>query len=468
MAEPVEQDWRKVLAAAVRRDPRGQTGVARRMGVTQQYVSLVMGRHIDPPSPKFVARVLALTKPPAPEPPLPEPPAMAEPVERDWREVLAAAVRRDPSGQTGVAKRMGVSRPYVSLVMSRCVDPPSPKFIERVLALPALKRQAPMQRLSSKTSVRRALEKAVAAEPLGVERVARRLGVSSSYVQAVCAGWIAAKAPSPAFSDALQALLKEQQAQKAAPVDQPLLTGCTSWRGALEQAVQAHAQGVAGVAELMGVSVSYASKVLSGVLRQPSARFIERAEKWLMPVACPHLGEPITPRACWMYASRTFKEVAGSPGPKAHWRACIYCPHRPVPAERLTETSADPAEPASPAERAVFEAREAARQKAQPLRLNRTPVRRRRTSKEHQARMLAWLRKHGERSNSELARELAMSKGSADVALKALCDAGLVERLEPMRVPGSSAPLRVPYRAVAGAAKQGRPEAALDDEQGEV
>lgn len=387
---------------------------------------------------------------------------MAEQTPRDWRKVLQDAVRRDPRGKTGVAKRMGVSRPYVSRVLSRSIDPPSPKFVERVLALKARPKPAAPepQQLPDGTLLADALWTLLGYEPLGAGALAKRLHVSKADLHGVMTG---RRGPPAGLLGLVTAMLQDRAwLQQDKALDQPLLTGCTTWREALAQAVQLEPRGMTGVGKRMGVSPSYVSRVLTGHIETPSPAFVERVERLLMPVACPHLGEPITPQACRVHASRTFMDVAGSPGPLAHWRACIYCPHRPVPPEPMTGGSKDPTE------RAVFEAREAARQKAQPLRLSREPVSRRWTAKESRAQALAWLRKHGARSAPELGRELGMRTHTAYQALAALHAQGLVERLAPLRRPGVNGMPCVPYQAVARQTEQGRPEAAVDKAQGAV
>lgn len=54
----------------------------------------------------------------------------------DWRTLLVAEVSRDPRGKAGVSERLGVSRAYVSRVLSAGVsglaDTPK-KFIDRVI-----------------------------------------------------------------------------------------------------------------------------------------------------------------------------------------------------------------------------------------------------------------------------------------------------------------------------------------------
>lgn len=52
----------------------------------------------------------------------------------EWRELLKNGVETDPRGISGVAKRMGISRPYVSRVLTGSMDPVPVKFTDRVLA----------------------------------------------------------------------------------------------------------------------------------------------------------------------------------------------------------------------------------------------------------------------------------------------------------------------------------------------
>lgn len=54
----------------------------------------------------------------------------------DWRALLIHEVGCDPRGKAGVALRLGVSRAYVSRVLTQgacAIEAVSPRFIERVL-----------------------------------------------------------------------------------------------------------------------------------------------------------------------------------------------------------------------------------------------------------------------------------------------------------------------------------------------
>lgn len=82
----------------------------------------------------------------------------------DWRALLATEVSSNPRGKAGVADRLGVTRGYVSQVMSEGSSKPaavSPKFVKRVLGLlhvitcPATREEQP----------REACAKAIAAAP---------------------------------------------------------------------------------------------------------------------------------------------------------------------------------------------------------------------------------------------------------------------------------------------------------------
>ena len=51
-------EWRKVLEAAIKADPRGMTGVALRLDISRPYVSRVMTGHIPVAPKRFVRRVV--------------------------------------------------------------------------------------------------------------------------------------------------------------------------------------------------------------------------------------------------------------------------------------------------------------------------------------------------------------------------------------------------------------------------
>ncbi len=50
----------------------------------------------------------------------------------EWRRVLDEAVEKDPQGKLGVSLRLGVSRVYVSRVMSGSIPQAPARFIDRV------------------------------------------------------------------------------------------------------------------------------------------------------------------------------------------------------------------------------------------------------------------------------------------------------------------------------------------------
>lgn len=50
-----------------------------------------------------------------------------------WRVALDAAIAADPRGKLGVARALGVSRPYVSRVATGHIAVASPLFIQRVI-----------------------------------------------------------------------------------------------------------------------------------------------------------------------------------------------------------------------------------------------------------------------------------------------------------------------------------------------
>lgn len=101
-----------------------------------------------------------------------------------------------------------------------------------------------------------------------------------------------------------------------------------NWRQALEAAVAQHPHGNKGVAELLGVSRTYVSRVMTGHMPVAPLRFIERVRNTLQQVHCPHLRRPLPPADCRAYAHRTYAQV--SQFEVDHWRACRACPNRPA------------------------------------------------------------------------------------------------------------------------------------------
>lgn len=151
--------------------------------------------------------------------------------------------------------------------------------------------------------------------------------------------------------------------------DLPIPAPLPAWRRALEAATQADPRGRAGVAERIGVSRVYVSRVMSGDISPVPAKFVDRVVATLCRVDCPHLGRDIAPDECRRYAARPYRALAAAE--VAHWRDCQRCPNRAPPeapptssfgpdaAERARQRAAERA-----AERAAALAAERARHQA--------------------------------------------------------------------------------------------------------
>lgn len=128
-----------------------------------------------------------------------------------------------------------------------------------------------------------------------------------------------------------------------------------AWRVALHLAIKDDPAGKKGVAERLGVSRPYVSRVATGDLaRNTPVRFINRVEAVLMTTPCPHLQRPLPPGDCRRFADRNYDQI--SQFEVDHWRACRACPHNhrrnkpavPTPsgvptAATTTATTGDPA-----------------------------------------------------------------------------------------------------------------------------
>lgn len=109
------------------------------------------------------------------------------------------------------------------------------------------------------------------------------------------------------------------------------------WLALLKAAVAADGKlGKLGVAQRMGVSRPYVSRVLmtgEGRIKVPSEHFIRRVLAAFGDgrLDCPHLGTDIALGQCQAFAAREWKVIHGS-GPEKvlHWRACQRCPQNPV------------------------------------------------------------------------------------------------------------------------------------------
>ena len=99
-----------------------------------------------------------------------------------------------------------------------------------------------------------------------------------------------------------------------------------AWRVVLNSAITTDPAGKKGVAERLGVSRPYVSRVTTGDLQhRVPARFIARVTAVLMQVDCPYLQRPLPPAECGRYAERSYAQVSSFE--VDHWRACRACPN---------------------------------------------------------------------------------------------------------------------------------------------
>lgn len=103
-----------------------------------------------------------------------------------------------------------------------------------------------------------------------------------------------------------------------------------AWRRALDNAIETDPRGSAGVAERLGVSRPYVSRVANFSMKTAPAAFIERVAAVYLRVECPHLATTIAPAECRTYARREFRLI--SQFEVDHWRACQRCPNKAPPA----------------------------------------------------------------------------------------------------------------------------------------
>lgn len=108
------------------------------------------------------------------------------------------------------------------------------------------------------------------------------------------------------------------QARAAIPPD---------WRDVLEREISADPRGKLGLAERMGVSRVYVSRVATGHIppEQVSPRFIARLYESLEAYICPHTGQTIAPSLCRQTAARTYESLTFAEVDQ--WRACQSCRH---------------------------------------------------------------------------------------------------------------------------------------------
>ena len=110
------------------------------------------------------------------------------------------------------------------------------------------------------------------------------------------------------------------------PPAAPKVPDLPAWRVVLNSAITADPAGKKGVAERLGVSRPYVSRVTTGDLQhRVPARFIARVTAVLMQVDCPYLQRPLAPAECGRYAERSYAQVSSFE--VDHWRACRACPN---------------------------------------------------------------------------------------------------------------------------------------------
>lgn len=110
------------------------------------------------------------------------------------------------------------------------------------------------------------------------------------------------------------------------PPAQPKPRDLPAWRAMLDAAVSADPAGKKGVAERLGVSRPYVSRVITGDLQhRVPAKFIARVNAVLMQVDCPYLQRPLPPADCGRYAERSYAQISSFE--VDHWRACRACPN---------------------------------------------------------------------------------------------------------------------------------------------
>jgi len=131
-----------------------------------------------------------------------------------------------------------------------------------------------------------------------------------------------------------------------------------AWVLALSTAIATDPRGKAGVAERLGVTRAYVSRVVCGDLAAtPPERFVARVQAVLMQVQCPYLARLLPPDQCRSYAQRSYSQV--NQFEVDHWRACRRCPNKappalpaPLPAQaQQAAPKAPPAQPRSPRKR---------------------------------------------------------------------------------------------------------------------
>lgn len=86
------------------------------------------------------------------------------------------------------------------------------------------------------------------------------------------------------------------------------------------------------VAIKLGVSRPAISRVMSGSYGAKTDKIAARVLAVYSVVACPYLGQEISPSECAAHAGRAIP--TSSPRAVRHWKACQTCPNRPQQEEK--------------------------------------------------------------------------------------------------------------------------------------
>lgn len=155
----------------------------------------------------------------------------------------------------------------------------------------------------------------------------------------------------PGDPEALDGLARQVLAMDQAPAAVPPAPPAQGWRQALDAAIAADPKGKQGVADRLGVSRPYVSRICSGDIPVASPLFVQRVIDAYMQVNCPHLGRCLPPGQCRSYAQRSYAQITTAEVP--HWRACRRCEHNPdaatgvaaMTARRATTPQTEPLTP---------------------------------------------------------------------------------------------------------------------------
>lgn len=100
-----------------------------------------------------------------------------------------------------------------------------------------------------------------------------------------------------------------------------------TWFELLQQAVESHPRGRAGVADQIDVSRTTISLVLASKYPASTDHIATRVLDTYARISCPHLDTTITQAQCRDFAIRS--APTNSPRDMRHWRACQGCLLKP-------------------------------------------------------------------------------------------------------------------------------------------